>query len=657
MALPTLVQSAIGSASPSGTLAFPSNVTAGNLLHIIAIWYDPSNSHPANTPTDSKGNTYKDSYNAITRWNTGTANAFHLQEWWAIANASGSNTVTYSAGSGSDIEICIAEYTGIGSIQPYVNGTETVNNSGSTTADSGNIALDNGPYLLVGFCGDSGGDVTDDTINNGFTQIQQEHAYRFCAAYKVVDGSPGNYAANFTIPSSQKWGCRLTVFRANDIDAAGFVAPTMSTAVTDAADSSTGGQIWSSTNGAIWDSTAGTSGKIILAYQQGANTDPAIQTYDRSSAAWGTRVVIGTATTADGHNQIVLVQDANGFYHVFGSCHAEPMRHWKSNSVRDASAFTEQSTLGADASYPNAYKFSDNTIFVAYRAGGHTEDWVYHLSSDNAATFGSSAAILDSTASNVFYPSFYQYGDDLYIGIVWKDETNSLGSTAPEYNNRYGLYLLKLHWNGSAISASSMGGTSITLPATKSDLDTYCVVEAKADPLMDCTPVTTIGTDGYPALMWIRGKGSYDHKVYFKKWNGSSWDSKVIVCTSGVDSINDTFMVYNLVGRVWVAFINRLNTNQSSTDYAGDGSDANDVGGELHKYLSTDNGSTWVRQGTIKTGCLNFPIPVIGAGSPFKYIVSDRVVIPSTGNMYAWTDYVSMPAFPQRTWRRWPTRR
>lgn len=643
MATPTLVQSAKTTATASGTIAFPSNVTAGNFLHIMIRIFDASQLN-VNTPTDTQSNTWKSTYGGnssagspATVFNSGVANTQRINEFWTHAASSGACTVSFSSTTATlpVLAVTISEWTGIPSVQAFSEAASASSNTGSSgTADSGNITLDAGTYLLIGTVG--GTNHTGITANNSFTILQNEAGSpQVTTAYRVVTG-PGTFAANFTLPANQRWGCRVSAWRTEDTNIYGFTAPTFSTAATDSSGSAgIGGQPWNVSHQAIWDSASGTTGRLICSYQRGTGTHPTIAYYDNNSATWS-QVSLGTSGSSDDHNQLVIVTDDTGKYHVFGACHDGPLRHWISNSAHDPTAWTELGNTDSVASYPNAYVFSDGAMIIFYRTGGHVSDWAYRISTDDGATWGSETSFITGTGNYAWYLSSKQNGDDVYIDVIWEDHNNTNSSPAPDYKNRYGHYLFKLNWNGSAISATNMAGSSQTIPLTNSTLTANCTVEAAAFPEMTYNASLDLGSDGYPAILYTNARGLGSHFLYFKKWNGSSWNTRVLVTMSGFDCSDEPIALFALPSNTWIAYVNRLGTNNSVNDYT---NSVADRGGEIHQYKSTDNGSTWVFQGVCKTGNLQYVIPVIGSGSPFTRMTCDTATLGSTtGNLYAFND-------------------
>lgn len=90
------------------SLAYSSNVTAGNLLVVIIA----QNIASAPTVSDSQGNTY-------TQAGTyGTAGNLRMSVWYAKALSTGANTVSYTYGAGNYQALAILEYSGANASTP-----------------------------------------------------------------------------------------------------------------------------------------------------------------------------------------------------------------------------------------------------------------------------------------------------------------------------------------------------------------------------------------------------------------------------------------------------------------------------------------------------------------------------------------------------------
>lgn len=122
MSIPVQSTHASASGVTSVNLAFPSNITAGNLLVIVAGVTGTPPPNPTASDTHTNTWTFWDSqWNASSGSETGQGVTY-----FAVANASGADTVTLSWTGAHDIDIVILEYA--------ASGTPTLDNSATNFA-------------------------------------------------------------------------------------------------------------------------------------------------------------------------------------------------------------------------------------------------------------------------------------------------------------------------------------------------------------------------------------------------------------------------------------------------------------------------------------------------------------------------------------------
>ena len=193
-----LVQSQVTSPSAqtgSITVAFPSNVTAGNLLTVSIAYWKPGAAPTISTPTDTLTHTYTAMGAQLTSVENG------LRSYYVANCSGGANTVTIGLsayGAGSDITVVIAEWSGAATSSVLGNHT------GSTgTAPSGNTftagavtttAADEMVYSAMAHAGVNG-TISEDG-GNGWSLVQKNEGgtsdMPIGVAYQVF-ASAGSY--------------------------------------------------------------------------------------------------------------------------------------------------------------------------------------------------------------------------------------------------------------------------------------------------------------------------------------------------------------------------------------------------------------------------------------------------------------------------------
>jgi predicted secreted protein len=185
------------------SLAFGSNVTAGNLL-IVGVG---STTGGASNSTISLSDTLGNTYTSLGKVEEGVLSASG-EIFYCIANSSGANTVTATYSSGSGIALHVAEFSGVSA----VDQNAVTNDQTGTAADSGPVTTAFADELLLGWLIASGAP----TAGTGWTLLSSQGAtLRSALEYQIVS-STGTYDATFTLGSGKGgtpvWGLRITTF-------------------------------------------------------------------------------------------------------------------------------------------------------------------------------------------------------------------------------------------------------------------------------------------------------------------------------------------------------------------------------------------------------------------------------------------------------------
>ena len=183
-----VVQSAVS--GDGYTCAFPSSVTAGNLLIVACGVYA---GYTAATPTDTLGNA----------WNLGFYNSNYggngdsVWFFWAVAGSSGANTVTISGPgwphSGSDV--LIAEVSGMGSPTVDATGVGLVNQPYVNTPPA--LTLSSGSDVVFSFAFQSG--ITGNSVNVTAPETVIVHAGNQAAISWSINPPAGAFSTSLWI--------------------------------------------------------------------------------------------------------------------------------------------------------------------------------------------------------------------------------------------------------------------------------------------------------------------------------------------------------------------------------------------------------------------------------------------------------------------------
>lgn len=207
-----LVQSATGTTGnyDSTTLAFGSNVVAGNLLVCMgAVWNGTEIS--SITITDTIGTSYTVVLGA-------SSGGIPNKTWiaYGIAPSSGANTVTINPnGGGRYSSHCVAEFSGVHAAVPLDADGGSSTGSSSTASDAV-TTVDANTLVLGVMSHGSGGNhaLTEDTAG-GWTLLQEnENAGNapYATAYQIFT-SAGAKTASWTIAASVAWTAQTCAFK------------------------------------------------------------------------------------------------------------------------------------------------------------------------------------------------------------------------------------------------------------------------------------------------------------------------------------------------------------------------------------------------------------------------------------------------------------
>ena len=200
MALWDHVQST-GVDSGSGTsasLSFSTNITAGNILIVIARFGEVSQNPGC---SDDKGNTYVRIESVEEPTNTDT-----LTLWYALAAAAGATQVTITNASSTTRRWIIAEYDAASTTIAADQHTGTIGDS--ITPDSGNVTTTSASELLVSAGHSSNGRTF--TAGTGYTK-RQEIATKVALEDKSVS-STGTYSGSWTLSAQDLWAASIVTF-------------------------------------------------------------------------------------------------------------------------------------------------------------------------------------------------------------------------------------------------------------------------------------------------------------------------------------------------------------------------------------------------------------------------------------------------------------
>lgn len=222
--------SGYGNSAAPQTLAFPADVTAGNLLVVGVATYNPGVTVAV---TDSQGNTYTQAVGYATSTEAGGVRA---SQWYAIAGSTGPNTVTVSPSASAYSAIHLLERSGVDTADPF-NAGSTGTGTG-TAADCGSVPVAQADSLVVVLVADNAGGSRTWTAGTGFDlRTQQPNGSSFVASATEDDLSVGAAVnGTITLSTSAAWAAIGASYNpATGGGVSGSLAATLSAATLSAA--------------------------------------------------------------------------------------------------------------------------------------------------------------------------------------------------------------------------------------------------------------------------------------------------------------------------------------------------------------------------------------------------------------------------------------
>lgn len=315
---------------------------------------------------------------------------------------------------------------------------------------------------------------------------------------------------------------------------------------------------------AIYDSAVN---KTFLAYQN-ESFDLYVVEYNHSTCKWSYPLLaINSPLSADTHGSPSINIDSQGYLHIFGASHITALKHYRSDSIKDISAWTAQTNLGTLTTYPFTDYFL-NKLWLFYREGTTANsDWVY----SNEDDFTSLTTLLDNGANSSYLGGIYNDGTYLYTAWTWQAGGSRSNPSFAKFDGT--------NWY-------KADGTQYVLPVTQVNADLILNTGANACNVFD---VKADANGVIYVLITLSDSASHIDDGDFKcaVWAGGVWT------TYNIAEINNTFDVgsFDVINTTTVdAYL--------TVDGLDDGTEKT-RGGIVKKYRSTNNGQTWTLQETI----------------------------------------------------------
>lgn len=268
-------------------------------------------------------------------------------------------------------------------------------------------------------------------------------------------------------------------------------------------------------------------GKMYNVWQ--AVTDPHAQAWIASYDHAGKWVAnrIGTDILEDGHGTPAIGITGDGYLHVFYGGHNTEEFYYRSTVPCDSTAFTKQTSISSNATYPQILTLSNGTLLIFYRKGfaGSTGTYVIRWSENSGNSWSAERILVDFGA----FDSIYAGNLELFRDRIWFAFSKYSGGL------RTSLYSVFL--NLSTQHMISGFGNDLGFIMDETEADTFCrnVDTGSKEVLF---PILHIDPRdyGHPMILYNVQNGTiaglYDFN-FTRETSPSAWTNQKFIRTTG----------------------------------------------------------------------------------------------------------------------------
>ncbi|NND34482.1 MAG: hypothetical protein HKN76_17990 [Saprospiraceae bacterium] len=149
---------------------------------------------------------------------------------------------------------------------------------------------------------------------------------------------------------------------------------------------------------------------------------------------WQTKI-LPSQVGWDSHNSVVMALDREGYLHVSGNMHGDPLIYFRSRKPNDISDFDQLDMVGSEedrVTYPVFFTNSSDDLFFQYRDGGSGNGITYINRYDAKARKWSRAlnqGLFDGEEETNAYPTGPVQGPDGFFHYMWVWRLNPIANT------------------------------------------------------------------------------------------------------------------------------------------------------------------------------------------------------------------------------------
>lgn len=351
-------------------------------------------------------------------------------------------------------------------------------------------------------------------------------------------------------------------------------------------------------------------GSTIYTVYQGDGLDPWIIAFDDSGAIRGPYKVgenplAGGADPDDSHGAPSLLYDpVSKNLHVFWGAHASVLRHARTTVPGNITKWTTYPAMIGRVTYPQVFRDDAGVAHLFFRRDDNSgamdgtrtvydrQGWWHITSLDGGETWTRPVAVITGKVDISWYAHFEMGANGTVHMAAVTHQRND-----PSPLGRSGVYYARLEiatglWRDAAGSVLATAGGSIPADARLSTSTVFALPAAEGE----CRNGVTIADDGTgePVVGYVAGGESGPDACRWEtaRYDGSAWTTSTITTT---DFLMDSGVLDYGTDGALDAFLT------VGAGLAGPSSDPYSYrGGDLERWRSVDDGTTWTKVSTLK---------------------------------------------------------
>jgi hypothetical protein len=229
---------------------------------------------------------------------------------------------------------------------------------------------------------------------------------------------------------------------------------------------------------------------------------------------------LAAPTVADPHNVYAIAVDAEGYVHVAGNMHADPLRYVRSVRPGSIDEWTAATMVGAEESsvtYPAFIRAPDGALLFFYRDGGSGGgDTILNRRAPGSGTWERAATLIDgrSSGENAYIQrvAVDMGRSTIHLSYVWRADEDPASNRDVSY--------ARSEDGGRTWLASD--GSALTLPMTHDTADIVLATDPGSLRLVNQGGLAVDG-DGYPHAVFRTSSSAGAEGVLHVWQEGRAW--------------------------------------------------------------------------------------------------------------------------------------